>query len=113
MGGNGRHMQNVKDFGDKVANITPDTDDTMISFVVSALFNSVPVPEVVDIVRIKLEQDDTLGQRTKSLSVADLLAFVLNTTYFLFGRTVYKQQSRAAMGSPIYPIVANLFYGKA
>ena len=39
----------------------------------------------------------------------DLLRFVLTTTYFLFRGTIYKQRFGAAMGSPVSPVVANLY----
>jgi hypothetical protein len=33
----------------------------------------------------------------------------LNTTYFTYDNTIYRQKQGAAMGSPISPIIANLF----
>ena len=39
----------------------------------------------------------------------DLLKFVLTTTYFSFRGNIYKQKFGTAMGSPVSPIVANLF----
>ena len=38
-----------------------------------------------------------------------LLDFVLNTTYFTFRNTIYKQKFGTAMGSLVSPIIANLF----
>ena len=38
-----------------------------------------------------------------------LLDVILNTTYFSFNGELYRQKFGAAMGSPISPIVANLF----
>ena len=38
-----------------------------------------------------------------------LLEFFLKTTYFQLQGSFYEQISEAAMGSPISPIVANLF----
>ena len=74
----------------------------MISFDVTALFISVPVMGVIDKVKDLLTKDHTLEQRTKLKpeDIADLLSFVLNTTYFKFGEHIYKQQYGAAMGSP-------------
>ena len=41
--------------------------------------------------------------------VRDLLLTCLKTTYFLYDGVIYSQVEGAAMGSPVSPIVANLF----
>ena len=61
------------------------------------------------IVRSKLESDPTLPDRC-SLDVSQLstlLEMCLSSTYFTFQNV--KQKQGAAMGSPISPIVANLY----
>ena len=65
----------------------------------------------MDVVRERLEKDTKLKDRT-SLEVGDimvLLGFVVRTTYFKFRKVVYQQKFGAAMGSPVSPIVANLY----
>ena len=46
-----------------------------------------------------LEKDDIL----------ELLEFVLTTTYFAFRGEIYRQKFGTAMGSPVSPLVANMF----
>ena len=41
--------------------------------------------------------------------ILSLLEFCLNTTYFVYKGEFYKQTHGAAMGSPVSPIVANLY----
>jgi hypothetical protein len=41
--------------------------------------------------------------------ILQLLEFCLSTTYFVFEGKYYKQKQGAAMGSPVSPIVANLY----
>ena len=55
--------------------------------------------------------DQTLPTRTKlsAEDVHDLLAICLHTTYFQFDEVIYSQVEGAAMGSPVSPIVANLY----
>ena len=65
----------------------------------------------IEIIRGRLEQDTTLHKRTK-LSVDDivkLLQFILTTTYFKANDCIYRQKFGAAMGSPVAPIVCNLY----
>ena len=42
-------------------------------------------------------------------NIIELLDFCLNNTYFTFQGVFYKQTKGAAMGSPVSPIVANIF----
>ena len=41
--------------------------------------------------------------------VLELLEFILTTTYFCFRGQIYRQKFGTAMGSPVSPLVANLF----
>ena len=70
-----------------------------------------PVQPAIQIVKQMLQQDTTLPQRT-SMSIAQitsLLEFCLTHTYFLFQGKYYEQVQGAAMGSPISPLIANIF----
>ena len=87
------------------------TRKTITSFDVKALFTSVPVQPSIQIVKQRLQQDNTLPQRT-SMSIqqiTSLLEFCLSHTYFLFQGKYYEQVQGAAMGSPISPLIANIF----
>ena len=88
-----------------------ESDEILVSFDVSSLFTNVPVGEAVSIIRERLMEDETLGDRT-SLSperIADLLEMCLRSTYFSFGGNFYEQKEGAAMGSPVSAVVANLY----
>ena len=105
------HIHNSADLVEKLSNYTLAHDELLVSYDVSALFTSVPVKESIEIIRRRLQNDQTLHQRT-SLTVDDvceLLSCCLTTTYFTFQGEFYQQKEGAAMGSPVSPIVANLF----
>ena len=81
------------------------------SYDVSALFTSVPVDAALNIIKELLEKGHTLKDRTV-MAVSDiilLLEFRLKNTYFSFQDHFYEQVENAAMGSPVSPIVANLY----
>ena len=85
--------------------------ETITSFDVKALFTSVPVQPSIQIVKQRLQQDNTLPQRT-SMSIqqiTSLLQFCLSHTYFLFQGKYFEQVQSAAMGSPISSLIANIF----
>ena len=81
------------------------------SYDVVSLFTKTPFKEAREIIRKRLENDKTLKKRT-NLNVDDimeLLKFVLETTYFRFEGEIYQQKCGVAMGSPVSPIVVNLY----
>ena len=83
----------------------------MVSFDVKALFTFVPIQPAITIIKKLLEEDQSLQQRT-TMSVNNitcLLEFCLKSTYFTYQGQHFEQLEGPAMGSPISPIVANLF----
>ena len=82
-----------------------------MSFDVEALFTSVPIEPAISIIKRHLEEDKDLYQRTAMTvkQISCLLEFCLRTTYITFQGKIYEQVRGAPMGSPISPIVANLF----
>ena len=105
------HIKNTGDFVQQLKGITIQTNENIVSYDVSALFTSVPIDPAINIIRRKLELDQELHLRTSMsvVQIISLLGFYLKTTYFHFQGRFYEQLQGAAMGSPISPIVANLY----
>ena len=82
-----------------------------MSYDVHSLFTSIPIDPAITIIRKHLEQDKDLHQRTNMTvnHICCLLEFCLKNTYFQYKGRYYEQTEGVAMGSPISPIVANLF----
>ena len=105
------HINSTQDFVEQVKHITLAPGECLSSYDVSALFTSVPVDPALNIINDLLEKDHTLEERIV-LAVSDiilLLEFCLKNTYFSFQGQFYEQVEGAAMGSPVSPIVANLY----
>ena len=105
------HINSTQDFVEQAKHITLAPGECLSSYDVSALFTSVPVDPSLNIIKDLLEKDHTLKERTV-LAVSDiilLLEFSLKITYFSFQDQFYEQVKGAAMGSPVSPIVANLY----
>ena len=111
VGGSQHHVRNNKDFIHGIEGIQLTVDECMMSFDVESLFTSVPVDPSIQIIKKLLEEDRSLHLRTKMTvnQISCLLDFCLKTTYFIFQGKFFEQVKGAAMGSPISPIVANLF----
>ncbi|XP_072046223.1 uncharacterized protein [Amphiura filiformis] len=88
-----------------------DDGDIFNSHDVVSLFTNTPIEKCLDIIKTRLEDDNTLKERTKlnADDIIELLQFILTTTYFSFRGHIYRQIFGAAMGSPVSAIVANLF----
>ena len=88
-----------------------EAGECLSSYDVSALFTSVPIDPALKVIKDLLVKDNTLKERTV-MDVEDiilLLEFCLKNTYFSFQGQFYEQVEGAAMGSPVSPIVANLY----
>ena len=105
------HINSTQDYVEQVKHITLATGECLSSYDVSALFTSVPVDPALNIIKDLLEKNHTLMDRTV-MAVSDiilLLEFCLKNTYFSFQDQFYEQVEDATMGSPVSPIVANLY----
>ena len=85
--------------------------EIMVSFDVESLFTNVPIEDAVKAALRKLENDPGLADRTNltPTQIADLLNFVLRSTYFQYNGSIYEQKDGAAMGSPVSAVIANVF----
>ena len=86
-------------------------EEVMVSYDVRALFTSLPILPALDVIEKLLKEDTGLQNRTSmpTKHIMDLLEFCLRSTYFTYRGKFYEQVEGAAMGSPISPIVANLY----
>ena len=82
----------------------------MVSFDVVNLFTNIPLQECIDLTVSYI----TDGNSDLKLSKSDLIklsSIATAQTHFLFSGKVYDQIDGVAMGSPLAPVLANLFVG--
>ena len=104
-------MKNSHHFVQMVRREQIEPEETLVSFDVESLFTNVPVEESIAIIKRRLPEDTTVEERT-SLSrntVVDLLDLCLKCTYFQYNGEYYQQVDGVAIGSPVSPIVANIY----
>ena len=101
----------VKDsftFVDEV--LTQNIDLYMASLDVDALFTNIPLDETIDICIKKLFKTlNTLGKGISKNDFRDLLNLATKESFFSFNNKFYIQVDGVAMGSPLGPILANIF----
>ena len=112
LSGNTIHqVNNSKEFAEDIKKIKLEEGECIMSYDVAALFTSILVKPAIEVIKKKLEQDTELHQRTTMSiqNILDLLEFCLCNTYFLFQGQYYEQTQGAVMGSPVSPVLANLY----
>ena len=105
------YVKNSAHFVSLVQAMRPSPNMQMVSFDVVSLFTNVPTTEALSIVRTRLESDDTLPERTTipTDDIMELLTFCVTTTAFQLGDDYYQQTEGMAMGSPLSPVIANIY----
>ena len=58
------HVHNTRDFVEQLKEVRLKKEESMVSYDVTALFTSVPIPPVLKIIEEKLTEDKDLHQRT-------------------------------------------------
>ena len=114
VGMSAHHVQNTRDFVEQIKDVRLKLGECMISYDVTALFTSVPIKPVLNIIKQRLAHNNELHKRTtmSTSHIINLLEFCLNSTSFVYQGQFYQQLEGAAMGSPLSHIVANMFMEK-
>ena len=116
-------VKDSKGFSQYLRSVYIKQDEELVSFDVSALFTSIPVPTALDVINHlfteHIEVPETRGKYNCSFEantvglnkneVMGLLKLVLENCVFSFQGKFYKQLHGAAMGSPCSPVVANIY----
>ena len=105
------HVKNSEAFVEVIRKEPVRRGEWMISFGVVSLFTKVPVDEALQVISSLLTNDDTLDERTSipATDICCLMELCLRATYFQFEEMFFEQIVGAAMGSPLSPIVANIY----
>ena len=92
-------------------NNAPIDSNQMVSLDVVSLFTKVPTNETLAVVRDKLGADPLLEERTYIPidNLMQMLTFFEKTTYFGMGSDISRQEEELAMGSPLSPVLANIY----
>jgi hypothetical protein len=78
--------------------LTIELTNTLVSFDVVSLFTKIPIDGAMEVIK-----------RVTDQGTAELVEICLKSTFFSFQSDIYEQTCGVAMGSPLSPIIANLF----
>ena len=116
-------VKDSKSFSEHLRLVHIGEDEELVSFDVSALFTSIPVPTVLDVINHLLckhiedpEAKHKYGCSFKHNTIGlekdeamQLLKLVLENCVFTFQDKFFKQLHGATVGSPCSPVVANIY----
>jgi len=92
------YIKDSNQFVKYIKNTKLDPGDKIVSFDVVHLFTKPPLDEGIQVVK-----------EVADPQTAKLAEIYLHSTFFSFQGEIFEQTSGVAMGSPLSPIVANLF----
>ena len=111
----GKTLSFVKDSTDfiqeiKHLSINPE-EETLVSFDVSALFTSIPVPVALQVINYNISTCTNFTNvcKTPTETFIKLLELTNTNCIFCFNKKFYKQLQGAAMGSPVFPVIGNIY----
>ena len=111
----GKASSFVKDSTDfikkiKHLSINPE-EETLVSFDVSTLFTNIPVPVALQVINSKISTYISFTNvcRIPTEKFINLLEFALTNCIFCFNKKFYKQLQGAAIGSPVSPVIADIY----
>ena len=98
---------------EEIRSLSVKEEDLLVSYDVSALFTNVPLKETINIIVDKAFTDDWFN-RTYNLNLQrqdlmKLLEVSTSNQLFQFNGQLYEQTDGVAMGSPLGPLMANVF----
>ena len=105
-------VKNSTDFVKKIKHLSINPEEeTLVSFDVSALFTSIPVPVALQFINSKIFASTNFPNVCKisTEKFIKLLEFTITNCIFCFNKKFYKQLQGAAMGSPVSPVIVNIY----
>ena len=84
-------------------------ENFMVSFDVVSLFTNVPLIESIDLAVDLISESEQV--KLNKTQLKKLFLFATSQTHFLFNGVYYDQVDGVCMGSPLGPVLANLFMG--
>lgn len=100
-------VSNNLELVNKIKDINIPENSYLISLDISNLFTNIPIEEVVEIIKNKLSEKNTDTDTQEEIII--LLKTCLNQNFFNFNGITYCQKDGLSMGSPLSPLLADIF----
>ena len=105
------HVKNSQEFKQRLNDFARNNDISslrMISFDVKSLFTNVPTEGVINFIESKIDEG-IINPPISKYDFIQLLKLCVNDNFFEFNKEFYRQKNGIAMGSPLSPVLANIY----
>ena len=104
-------IDSTKHFVEKIRGERIPSDHELVSFDVVSLFTNVPLDFTINLILDKVYREKAIRTKLEREELKKLLEICTKEMHFSFNGAIYKQINGVAMGSPLGPILANIFVG--
>ncbi|OXA46730.1 putative nicotine oxidoreductase [Folsomia candida] len=107
-------LNNSYEFATEIKNLIVPDDYELVSFDVTSLCTKVPISDILEYIEERLQNENNWKNLTKlnSKEIIKLITLCMNSNYFQWKTTIFKQTEGTPMGSPLSPAVAEFFLQK-
>ena len=102
-------IDSTKDFINFTKTLQIAEDHDMVSFDVSNLFTNVPLEFTINLILEKVYKKKLVKTKLKKPELKELLEVCTKELHFTFDGKIYQQTDGVCMGSPLGPVLANVF----